>query len=107
VNNNPFEDLLTTYFIVTWLVLAVVASLVAPADRSGTFFWTTLLFLGPLGLMAALIAQPRPRVQWRPLADGRRRIVCVRCWAEQDVLKTEAEFRCWQCGEVKHVKAQA
>jgi predicted RNA-binding Zn-ribbon protein involved in translation (DUF1610 family) len=87
--------------IVVWVVIAVVASFVAP-DRSATFFWTTLLFLGPLGLMAALIAQPRPR-QWRPLVNGRRRIVCVRCGAEQDVLETETQFPCWQCGEVKRV----
>ena len=106
-NNNPVEAIFTSYFIaiiVAWVLLALVASYVAPDRRGWTFFWTTLLFLGPLGLMAALIAQPRPRAQWRPLADGRRRIVCVRCGAEQDALETETEFECWQCGEVKHVQ---
>jgi hypothetical protein len=106
VNNNPFEAFWTTYFIaiiVAWVVVALVASFGAPDRRAGTFFLTTLLFLGPLGLMPALIAQPRPRAESRPLAPGRRRINCVRCGAQQDVLESETDFNCWQCGELKHV----
>ena len=46
--------------LVAWLIVAGVAALVAPDDRKGTFFLITLFFLGPLGIAAAAIAQPRP-----------------------------------------------
>lgn len=42
-----------------WLFVAFAALQVAPADRPWTFFWMTFLILGPLGLAAALVAQPR------------------------------------------------
>jgi len=42
-----------------WVICAFAALLVAPSDRHWSFFWCTLLFLGPLGIVAALIAQPR------------------------------------------------
>lgn len=42
--------------VVLWMVLAVVAGLVAPEGRRFTFFICTLLFLGPLGLHAALVS---------------------------------------------------
>ena len=48
-----------------WLIIAGVAAVVAPDDRKGTFFLITFFFLGPLGIAAAAIAQPRP--QRRPL----------------------------------------
>ena len=41
--------------VVGWIAVAIVA----PAGRNGTFFIITLLFLGPLGLAAAAVAQPR------------------------------------------------
>lgn len=44
-----------------WLLLfPTVAAVVAPDDRRWTFFWITLFFLGPFGIAAAAIAQPRP-----------------------------------------------
>jgi hypothetical protein len=42
------------------LVSAIVAYLVAPDDRPWSFFWCTLLFLGPLGIVLAVIAPARP-----------------------------------------------
>lgn len=53
--------------LIAWLIVAGVAALVAPDDRKGTFFLITLFFLGPLGIAAAAIAQPRPR---RPPLPG-------------------------------------
>ena len=44
-----------------WLVLSLAAAAVAPSGRRVVFFFCTLLVLGPLGLMAALIANPRPK----------------------------------------------
>jgi hypothetical protein len=74
--------------LVVWLICAAVAWTLAP-DRDMTFFLVTLLILGPLGVAAALIAQPRdpepapaPR---RPVAAGRRRFICPRCGAENDI----------------------
>jgi hypothetical protein len=43
-----------------WVIGAFAALLVAPSDRHWSFFWCTLLFLGPIGIVAALLAQPRP-----------------------------------------------
>jgi hypothetical protein len=42
-----------------WLVVAFIAYLVAPDDRPWSFFWCALLLLGPIGVVAALLAQPR------------------------------------------------
>ncbi len=44
---------------VLWIVCGVVAAVVAPWDRRMTFFLITLFFLGPIGIAAAAIAQPR------------------------------------------------
>jgi hypothetical protein len=44
---------------VVWLLIAMLAALVAPDDRVWHFFWCTLLLLGPLGVAVALLAQPR------------------------------------------------
>lgn len=50
--------------MVVWLLLfPLVAAWVAPDGRKLTFFWITLFFLGPLGIAAAAIAQPRPPKQ--------------------------------------------
>ena len=45
--------------VVGWIAVAIAAAIVAPAGRNGPFFIITLLFLGPLGLAAAAVAQPR------------------------------------------------
>jgi hypothetical protein len=58
---------ITTYFgpfvftaVLLWILIAVMALAVAPSDRPWSFFWCTLLLLGPFGVAMALIAQPRP-----------------------------------------------
>lgn len=43
-----------------WVLIAAVAAVVAPYDRRLTFFLITLFFLGPIGIAAAAVAQPRP-----------------------------------------------
>ena len=43
-----------------WLIVALVAAAVAPIGRRLQFFIITLFFLGPLGIAAAAVAQPRP-----------------------------------------------
>jgi hypothetical protein len=39
---------------VVWLLIAILAAAVAPDDRPWSFFWCTLLLLGPLGVLLAL-----------------------------------------------------
>jgi hypothetical protein len=46
--------------VLIWILTAVVACIVAPDDRPWSFFWCTLLLLGPLGVALALIAPSRP-----------------------------------------------
>ena len=46
--------------VLLWLTIAFCAYIVAPRDRPWGFFWCTLLFLGPIGIAVALLAQPRP-----------------------------------------------
>jgi len=64
---DRFDDLMRTYFglavigaFVIWLTVAGVAHVVAPRDRPWHFFWCTLFFLGPLGIVLALVAPSRP-----------------------------------------------
>ncbi|ABM14822.1 MULTISPECIES: hypothetical protein [Mycolicibacterium] len=45
--------------LIAWLLVALLAYVVAPADRPWSFFWCTLLLLGPIGVAIALLAQPR------------------------------------------------
>jgi DNA-directed RNA polymerase subunit RPC12/RpoP len=94
------------YFVtllLIWLVCGVVAQAVAP-DRRATFFWVTFLILGPLGVAAALIAQPSHAGNWRPVAAGRRRFVCPRCGAENDIPEKDASYDCWRCSERRKVE---
>jgi DNA-directed RNA polymerase subunit RPC12/RpoP len=89
---------------VVWGICAAVAWLIAP-DRNTTFLWVTLLILGPLGVAAALIAQPRetapPR---RPLAAGRRRFACPRCGTENDIPESDTSYDCWRCSDHRTVR---
>jgi DNA-directed RNA polymerase subunit RPC12/RpoP len=94
-------------FLTLWVILAVVAYAVAPDDRRWPFVGLTLL-IGPIGLAAAAIAQPRepayaapPR---RPVAAGRRRFVCPRCGAENDIPEKDESYNCWRCSERRKVE---
>jgi DNA-directed RNA polymerase subunit RPC12/RpoP len=96
--------------IVFWVLCAVVTWSVAPEDRRWTFVGITFFFLGPLGVAAAAIAQPRtvppPRpAPQRPVADGRRRFNCPRCSAENDIPRDDMAYDCWRCSEHRKVKA--
>jgi DNA-directed RNA polymerase subunit RPC12/RpoP len=94
-------------FILAWVVFLVAAAAVAPADRRGTFTLITLFF-GPLGLIAAAVAQPRTplyvQLATREPAPGRVRVVCARCGAESDLPEGSTTFECWRCPERSEMK---
>lgn len=82
-----------------YLVCGVLAYMIAP-DRPATFFWVTFLMLGPLGVLAALIAPlPEQPVTRRKVATGRRRFICPRCGAENDIPEADKSYICWRCSE--------
>jgi hypothetical protein len=51
--------LVITASLIVWLLIAFLACAVAPDDRPWSFFWCTFLLLGPVGVVVALLAQPR------------------------------------------------
>jgi hypothetical protein len=96
VNNQPnsdFDPFLTfgvgelILFLTVWIILAVVAWVVAPDDRRWQFVGLTLRLLGPVGVVAAAVAQRRVPIEpvVRPVAANRRRFVCPRCHAVNDI----------------------
>src|ERR1035441_7285172 len=94
--------------VVVWVLMGLAAYAVAPDDRPLTFVLLTLFLLGPLGLAAAAIAQVRepayvapPR---RPVAADRRRFICPRCGAENDIPESDRSYECWRCSEHRTVK---
>lgn len=115
MSNDSFADLPIFLVVVifavwlgVWIGIAVAASNLAPQERDSQFFWATLLVLGPLGLAAALIAQPRDsvaKVARRPVTSGRRRFTCPRCGADNDIPESDRSYDCWRCTEHRIVKA--
>lgn len=109
---NP-EDFLVVVFIV-WLICGVVAAAVGPSRYSGRLFFLTFLFMGPLGIAAALITQAiadyapspleAPAPVKRKIAEGRQRFQCPRCGAENDIPNADTSYECWRCGEHRKVK---
>jgi DNA-directed RNA polymerase subunit RPC12/RpoP len=97
-----FLQAVIVFFV--WLVCGFVAQAVA-RDRNTMFFWVTFLILGPLGVAAALIAQPEQTVTRRAVAAGRRRFVCPRCGAENDIPENDESYNCWRCSEHRTVQA--
>lgn len=90
--------------IAVWVLICWIAGLLAPDDRVSTFFWLTF-FIGPLGILAAVVASPRdPRyfAEAQSIAEGRTRYRCARCGANSD-LHDPKGFACWRCGEKKYV----
>jgi hypothetical protein len=85
--------------LLLWLIMGLIAAWVAPEDRRLVFFLLTFfLLLGPLGVAAAAIAQPRRQLQSSvPVAPERTRYRCPQCTASSDVLNGAADFECWQC----------
>ena len=57
--------------VAVWIVCAIIASALAPRHRRREFFIFTLLFLGPLGVGFAAVAQPRDPRPDRGGAIGR------------------------------------
>ena len=58
--DSPFWMILI-FAVSMWLATAVAAAVVAPRDRPWSFFWCTLLLLGPLGVVLGLVAPARPK----------------------------------------------
>lgn len=93
--------LLLLYPCLCGIVAAVVAG---GKGRSGPgYFLLALLFLGPFAIAVAILVEPRTYA--RPLAAGRRRFICPRCGAENDVPAAESSFDCWRCSERGNVTA--
>jgi hypothetical protein len=113
MSNDPFSGipafLAVIIFVATigvWIGIAIAASNLAPHDRSTNFFWATLLVLGPLGLAAAFVAQPRDTAPGRrATASGRRRFICPRCAADNDIPESDRSYDCWRCSEHRTVQA--
>jgi DNA-directed RNA polymerase subunit RPC12/RpoP len=82
------------FIIAIWLFSAIIASGVAPTGRQLEFFFITLLFLGPIGVGFAAVAQPRA-----PSVPGRMHYLCPRCAAAQFLDSSEDSFVCWRCSE--------
>jgi hypothetical protein len=90
--------------ITIWVIMAVLAYVVAPDDRRWQFVGLTLVLLGPLGVAAAAIAQPRDPDFYalpyrRAVAAGRQRFICPRCGAENDIRASAESYDCWRCSE--------
>ncbi|KIU17472.1 hypothetical protein [Mycolicibacterium llatzerense] len=58
--DSPFWMVLI-FAVTMWLATAFAAFVVAPRDRPWSFFWCTLLLLGPLRIALALVAHARPK----------------------------------------------
>lgn len=117
--------------VFVWGVSALVAGMIA-ADRDRSFFGfaaVTFFFLGPLGPGFALIAthgriekaqlqasglpmkrplqlQAAGQPTTRTVAKGRRRFICPRCGAENDIPNADTSYDCWQCSEHRNVEAK-
>ncbi len=97
------SELLFFLIPISWLAMVFAAYWVAPDDRRLTFSVLTALVGGPLGLLAAAVAQPR---SW-PLSVGRSRQRCGVCGAESHIPETAAGYTCWQCSKKWLVAEQA
>ncbi|MGW6426449.1 hypothetical protein ACWF82_27565 [Nocardia sp. NPDC055053] len=76
------------------IVFGCVSLAIAERKRRspGGFFLVGFL-LGPIGVLAAVLAapgEPAPPV-------GMRAVLCPRCNARQNIARGQAEFECWQC----------
>lgn len=81
---------------IAWVVVALIAAWIAPFDKRMRFFLITLFILGPFGVMAAAIAQPRSSNE-DPPDSNRTRFICPRCRARSDTENSATGFECWQC----------
>lgn len=77
--------------VAVWALLAWLAAGLAPSDRQMTFFWLGL-FMGPVAIPLAIVASPRDPAYFapppRPVVPDRRRFVCPRCGADNDIPQT-------------------
>jgi DNA-directed RNA polymerase subunit RPC12/RpoP len=96
--------------IAIFFVLAAVALALAPSDRKWTFFWLTI-FVGPLGILLAVVASPRDPAYFaprpRPIEPGRKRFACPRCGAHNDIPEADTSYNCWRCSERRAVKPKS
>jgi DNA-directed RNA polymerase subunit RPC12/RpoP len=101
-----------------WGISALVAGMIA-SDRGLGFLGfaaVTFFFLGPLGPGFALIA-PHGAIEdlqlqglqdaARSIAKGRRRFLCPRCGADNDIPEADTSYDCWRCSEHRPVKPKS
>jgi len=96
---------------IVWLICGVCAAAVGPSRYSGRLLILTFLFMGPLGIAAALImtaiedyALVSHEPPKRKVGEGRQRFSCPRCGAENDIPNADTSYDCWRCGEHRKVK---
>ncbi|KZF04786.1 MAG: hypothetical protein WBD41_10080 [Rhodococcus sp. (in: high G+C Gram-positive bacteria)] len=86
-----------------WLICGLIAGVVASnKDRSGGGFILLGFLLGPIGVLAAVLA-PRGTP---PVPAGLRAVTCTRCNAAQNVDLTQPQFECWQCHTTMPIPAK-
>lgn len=120
------EDILVPLFIVN-VLCAFAATFAGPSRYSGRLLVLTLLFMGPLGVAAALIMKaiedfaprnigqsPTPadlspiKLKTKPDAaeeppSEKRTVRCLRCNAELFVAVDAVRFKCAKCKEISKV----
>lgn len=82
-------------FLIPVAVIFGACALAVAKDkgRSGIGYFLFGLAAGPIGLLAAILAEPElptPR-------DGWTAVWCIRCGKTQNVELEPREFTCWQC----------
>jgi DNA-directed RNA polymerase subunit RPC12/RpoP len=106
------------WLLFVWLISSLVAGWIASErQRSGLgFAAVTFFFLGPLGPGFALIA-PHGAIEdlqlqglqyaARSIPKGRRRFLCPRCGADNDIPEADTSYNCWRCSEHRPVKPKS
>ncbi|MGY0499544.1 hypothetical protein ACWZHB_13760 [Nocardia sp. FBN12] len=69
--------------------------------RSPGGFFLVGFLLGPLGILAAVLAAPGEPAP----PPGMRAVMCPRCNARQNIARDQADFECWQCKLVSQTQA--
>ncbi|WP_336084475.1 hypothetical protein [Nocardia sp. SSK8] len=84
------------FFAVLFFGITFGSVSLAIAERKrrspGGFFLVGFL-LGPLGVLAAVVAAPGAPAP----PPGMRAVICRRCNARQNIARDQADYECWQC----------
>jgi hypothetical protein len=78
------------------IICLVAAGIIAQRkNRSENLFAVLGLILGPLGVLAAVLASPG-------VPKGMQAVYCPRCNAKQNIPAGQTTFECSQCKHVAH-----